>query len=254
MENSVLTASAPEMGRLLKKQKIRFWLGMFGTASLILIFILIDIYFGEIFKGIMNIYPSFRDYYSSISKNDRNTIVNMLYQVISMSVPAIIGMIIFRLNPKRVLCFKAVDGKTFSAIVFFGVGIQMLANYATTLTSKLAEAFHYSTEYTDQSMGDNVMEIVLRTILISCFPAFFEEFIFRGAILQSLRKYSCDSFAIFFSAFLFGLVHGNIVQTPFAFIGGVYFGRNHCKDKFNFAGNDSSFYNQPFVMLNKYDK
>lgn len=47
-----------------------------------------------------------------------------------------------------------------------------------------------------------------------------EELIFRGFVLRSLRPYG-KRFAILGSAFLFGLFHGNLLQTPYAFLVGL---------------------------------
>lgn len=46
---------------------------------------------------------------------------------------------------------------------------------------------------------------------------------FRGAIMQSLRRFG-DTFALFVSSLLFGLVHGNLVQAPMAFVTGLAIG------------------------------
>ena len=50
-----------------------------------------------------------------------------------------------------------------------------------------------------------------------------EELIFRGYILQTLRPYG-KKFAIVLSAFLFGIFHGNLLQTPYAFLMGLVLG------------------------------
>jgi len=50
-----------------------------------------------------------------------------------------------------------------------------------------------------------------------------EEILFRGLIQGTLRPYG-KRFAIFGSAFLFGMFHGNLVQTPFAFAVGLVLG------------------------------
>ena len=50
-----------------------------------------------------------------------------------------------------------------------------------------------------------------------------EELIFRGFVLRSLRPYG-KRFAILGSAFLFGLFHGNLLQTPYAFLVGLVLG------------------------------
>ncbi len=50
-----------------------------------------------------------------------------------------------------------------------------------------------------------------------------EEVLFRGYILRSLRPFG-KRFAVFGSAFLFGLFHGNLLQTPYAFLMGLVLG------------------------------
>ncbi len=50
-----------------------------------------------------------------------------------------------------------------------------------------------------------------------------EELLFRGLILRGFMPFG-KKFAIFASAALFGLYHGNLVQTPFAFIVGLILG------------------------------
>ena len=54
-------------------------------------------------------------------------------------------------------------------------------------------------------------------------PALIEEFLFRGVIMGSLLRFG-KPFAIFTSALVFGLVHGNLVQIPFAFMVGLVIG------------------------------
>ena len=50
-----------------------------------------------------------------------------------------------------------------------------------------------------------------------------EEILFRGYVLRSLRPFG-KRFAIFGSALLFGLFHGNLLQTPYAFLVGLILG------------------------------
>ena len=50
-----------------------------------------------------------------------------------------------------------------------------------------------------------------------------EELIFRGFLQRSLMPYG-KKFAIFASALLFGLFHGNLIQTPYAFLVGLVLG------------------------------
>ena len=50
-----------------------------------------------------------------------------------------------------------------------------------------------------------------------------EEILFRGFVQRSLRPFG-RRFAVFGSAFLFGLFHGNLLQTPYAFLVGLVLG------------------------------
>lgn len=50
-----------------------------------------------------------------------------------------------------------------------------------------------------------------------------EELIFRGYVQRSLERFG-RKFSIFCSAFLFGLFHGNLLQTPYAFLVGLVLG------------------------------
>jgi len=62
--------------------------------------------------------------------------------------------------------------------------------------------------------------ILMYIFTLSVLPAILEEILFRGFILQSLRRFG-DMFAVIISALVFALVHGNFAQLPNAFIMGV---------------------------------
>lgn len=66
-------------------------------------------------------------------------------------------------------------------------------------------------------------EFVLYFLSAAILPAIVEELVFRGAIMQSLRRFG-DTFALFVSSLLFGLVHGNLIQAPMAFVTGLAIG------------------------------
>lgn len=55
-----------------------------------------------------------------------------------------------------------------------------------------------------------------------------EEILFRGLIQRRLLPYG-RNLAIFASAFTFGLFHGNLIQTPFAFLVGLILGYVACE-------------------------
>lgn len=60
-------------------------------------------------------------------------------------------------------------------------------------------------------------------VLLTVIAPFFEEFIFRGAVLRLLQPYG-NGLAIFVSAFCFGIYHGNFQQFFYAFALGICLG------------------------------
>ena len=60
-------------------------------------------------------------------------------------------------------------------------------------------------------------------LYMGLFAPVFEEILFRGLILRSLEPFG-KKFAIFTSAYLFGIFHGNLIQSPYAFAVGLVLG------------------------------
>lgn len=104
-----------------------------------------------------------------------------------------------------------------------GLSFCILANFATMyIVYFLSQLGLYPPEmpsYIDKtglSLGLNIFVFCL-------LPAILEEMIYRGYILRTLRRHG-DGFALVVSSALFALMHGNILQIPFAFIVGMVCG------------------------------
>ena len=67
-----------------------------------------------------------------------------------------------------------------------------------------------------------VFGYITQLISTALLPAFIEEMVFRGYILESLRPFG-ETRAVAASAVLFSLLHGNLTQIPFSFILGLLF-------------------------------
>lgn len=66
-------------------------------------------------------------------------------------------------------------------------------------------------------------EVVMAVISMALVPAVVEEIAVRGILMQPLRRYG-DRFAIVASALIFSMLHGNMVQIPYALFAGMYLG------------------------------
>lgn len=101
-----------------------------------------------------------------------------------------------------------------------GVGFCMLANVLVSLGGQVFSDFgiDYSVSYGEDPKG--VFGFLLTVISTAIIPALAEEFAFRGIVFGMLEKYG-EGFAMLVSALMFGIMHGNFDQMPFAFCVGI---------------------------------
>lgn len=104
-----------------------------------------------------------------------------------------------------------------------GLGICMIANYVSNLILALFDMIGIDAMIDMEYECDSVLDVILFYLTIAVLPALVEEFAFRGVILGVLRKYS-DGLAVLVSGILFGLMHGNFAQIPFATVVGLILG------------------------------
>jgi uncharacterized protein len=140
--------------------------------------------------------------------------------VVGLAVPALIYFAAKRIPLSDALPFQKVGFVKTAACVFFGSAVCMLANIPANMVVEIEKFFGFSGSMPEMPLTNDIWVTVLYGITIAIIPPIVEELLFRGMVLQSLRKYG-DSFAIVVSAMLFGLYHGNFVQMVFAFIAGL---------------------------------
>lgn len=149
--------------------------------------------------------------------------MNSLVMLITFFVPFLVFCWVKKVNIGTILPFEKVGFKTTLLITLLGFSVAMVANYPANIIAGIFEQFGLNVYPETESTYNTATDIILGYVNIALVPAFIEEFAFRGVVLGFLRKHS-DSFAVVASAILFGLFHGNFVQIPFAFIGGLMFG------------------------------
>ncbi len=156
-------------------------------------------------------------------------IVNIFLSIFSMLIPfGIGGYLIGKRTKTNVFNFeKPVSTPLMLAAVPLGFFICLVGNYVTSVFIYGMEDIGISLTAPEYSVPSDAAGRIVYAISIAVVPALVEEFAIRGAILQPLRKYG-DKFAIIASAFVFAILHGNLVQAPFALIAGVGIGYAVC--------------------------
>lgn len=140
-----------------------------------------------------------------------------------------IGGVILLIWKKPDFCFrqiwKADKRMTFSGFItlfcaFFST--QALSTLLAPLIEWLLNQIGLSTMASLQGVS-GASDSVSMFLYASLFAPLFEEILFRGLILRNMMPYG-KKIAILGSAFLFGLFHGNLVQSPYAFVCGLVLG------------------------------
>lgn len=152
-------------------------------------------------------------------------VIGALASVVSVFVPfaVVYG---FYSKGDREKCFefgKPVSAKAFILAVSAGFMLCLVSNYISAGFDSFVEGFGVTFTDIETKQPSNITEFLLLTLECAVVPALVEEFAVRGIIMQPLRRYG-DRFAIVMSAVIFALMHGNMMQIPFALMAGIALG------------------------------
>ncbi|MBE6859804.1 MAG: CPBP family intramembrane metalloprotease [Ruminococcus sp.] len=106
--------------------------------------------------------------------------------------------------------------------IFIALMLQTFAAYISSGITYFFEQCGYSPLSPDNSIGFSTYTGKIMSIVYGCLVApITEEFFYRGMLLKLFSKAN-QRFGIFFTAFLFGIAHGNIAQFSLGFIVGIF--------------------------------
>lgn len=154
--------------------------------------------------------------------NTAFVLLNMLAYMLYLAVPALLTAWISR-RKQTPFPLKRVTGGVYAVAVFGGMAMAVLANLAASYL--MAFFMELGVPYPEMAdtVEPTVLSLVLNGIGTAVLPALVEETVFRGYMLGALRPHG-EKLAIVITAVLFGLIHGNLLQFPFAMILGLALG------------------------------
>ena len=147
----------------------------------------------------------------------------ILFSILSLFV---VFLYVFNCSEHKIgglISFKLPKFKKATVLFMFGISFCAFSNIASTVVERIISSFNidYEVNFPENPKGIfGFLLVVLSTIVV---PSLAEEFACRGLVLGLLRKFG-DGFAIVVSAVLFGLMHGNFEQMPFATLVGLVLG------------------------------
>ena len=147
-------------------------------------------------------------------------LTQVVLTMLMFTIPYIVVAKILKHKISYIAEFKKPKERALLPYFLIGVGVcavgELLTNWFVTALSFVGIDPAMPTFDSPEGVGGVLMTIVAIAVL----PALVEEFALRGVVMGLLRPFG-DGFAILLSAVVFALMHGNLVQIPFAFVAGL---------------------------------
>lgn len=207
----------PYIEPLWKKEKrlIREAGNGIGLASLG--YIALSLFAGMFYIIIVQlIFPAANIHGSLYLSETAEWLFNLFIYTVSLLLPFGIYALCLKMPLGVALPFRKAKADLTFGGVFIGLGMGVLASYVTSYLQIGLEAVGIGITMPEYEVPETVPGIILYVIALTVAPAFIEEIIFRGIVMQSLRRFG-DIFALVSSALIFGIFHLNLIQMPFAF-------------------------------------
>lgn len=110
--------------------------------------------------------------------------------------------------------------KLFSAALVLLFGAQFIGQCIYVLLNMLLEQVGLRADPFSLDLPPDTFSLIFYCLTVCIAAPVTEEFLFRGVLLKSLSRYG-NLFAAVISSLLFGIMHGNFQQMPFAFMIGL---------------------------------
>ena len=106
----------------------------------------------------------------------------------------------------------------------FGLGFCAFAQIAVSMVATIFENMGFSYDLPESETPEGILGFLLTAISTAVVPALMEEFGCRGIMFGIAEKNGGTTFALLVSSAIFGVIHGNFMQIPFAFLVGLVLG------------------------------
>lgn len=240
----------------LKEKKYIKKLSILAGGSILLYVLLSAVYVG-ILQGVGSYLSSANpaaaeNMYNVIESAEFQYLFSVLYSIFMVGGPFFLLGYIFRKKGLigNIPMEKPHKAKYLPLVIIGGFGLCLVGNVITSYLDILIEmltGFELS-NLEMPSTPRNAGGVLLFFLSTAVVPALVEEMALRGVVMQPLRRYG-DWYAIICSAVIFGLMHCNLVQIPFAFIAGIVIGYAVVVTESVWTGVIIHFMNNAFSVL-----
>lgn len=149
---------------------------------------------------------------------------NGVVTIVSMLFPILVMLLLLDIPLEVALPLRKVRSRLLVPALLCCLGVSVVGvQLSSLITALLAATVGRVPVMPYYPAPFGVAETVLYFVQMAVLPALLEEILFRGVVMQSLRRFG-DGFALVVSAILFAGLHGNLVQAPNALLSGLLLG------------------------------
>lgn len=170
-------------------------------------------------KTIENVLNSF----VSSNSDPYYTFLMMLIYIAYVFLPFAFITASFKFPLSKAVPLKMHNKDLIIPLIFIGLSCSVIGTLYSDIFTLFFSKFNLEVNLDSFTPPTSVLTFIIYFVNTALVAPILEEILFRGIILQSLRKYG-NFIAIFISSLLFGILHENFVQTPFAFVVGLALG------------------------------
>lgn len=172
-----------------------------------------------IFNGLALTSLIFRD--SPVWQNEFfSTAFSCCIPIISELTAIIVGIKWLGLDFKPLATRDGFNGGTMFKLMTLAIGLQTASSIIASIIASILKVFGLEPAPVDFSATESLAANILMYFYACLLGPVLEELLYRGVLLQSMRKYN-EKFAIFLSAAIFGLMHQNYQQFILGFLIGI---------------------------------
>lgn len=150
-------------------------------------------------------------------------VFGIFLSIISLVVPFFIYSVMIKMPLRVAFPLKKPNPKEDIPAIFVLLGAVFFGGMLSNVTAFVFSLFGLEPVMYQMDIPYSTVGRILYAVDIVLIPAIFEEYVFRGVILQSLRRYG-DLFALIVSSIIFSLLHANFVQIPYTLVFGFLMG------------------------------
>lgn len=205
-----------------KKKKIKR-VALLVSLSLVFLWLISKFWIYGYLFGMQFIGFSYNSVVGFLNDPAIGKVISIILSILIFTLPFVIVFKAGKYRISNLVPLNKPDKKLILPLFLCGIAFCSISNIISGYFQSIFDIFGIGYNVNYEQNPDGFFGFMLSLISVVLVPALVEEFACRGIILGSLRKFG-DSFSIICSAILFGLMHGNFEQMPFAFLVGLILG------------------------------